>query len=141
DNMRMKKWLIIIVSGLLVFAAFPITAFSDENSDKESPDIDKGPGNYSAKDEVIYGNMDANGNINNMYVVNSFHITEPGEIIDYGYYTTVRNLTDLSDIKQTGNEVHFQAEEEEFYYQSSLYPINRLNFERLYNLRNQLSNL
>ncbi|HLR51982.1 MAG TPA: YhgE/Pip domain-containing protein [Candidatus Avamphibacillus sp.] len=118
--MRMKKWLIIIVSGLLVFAAFPITAFSDENSDKESPDIDKGPGNYSAKDEVIYGNMDANGNINNMYVVNSFHITEPGEIIDYGDYTTVRNLTDLSDIKQTGNEVHFQAEEEEFYFQGEL---------------------
>src|SRR5699024_3093762 len=119
--MRMKKWLIIIVSGLLVFAAFPITAFSDENSDKESPDIDKGPGNYSAKDEVIYGKTEANGNINNMYVVNSFHITEPGEIIDYGDYTTVRNLTDLSDIKQTSDgEVHFQTEEEEFYFQGEL---------------------
>src|SRR5699024_11247451 len=89
-----------------------------ENSKKESPNIDNGPGNYSAKDEVIYGNLDANGNINNMYVVNSFHITEPGEIIDYGDYTAVRNLTDLSDIKQGDDgEVHFQTEEEEFYFQ------------------------
>ena len=119
--MRMKKWLVIFVSGLLVLASFPITALSDENSDKESSDIENTPGNYSSKDEVIYGNLHANGKARNMYVVNTFHVTESGEIIDYGDYTNVRNLTNLSGIEQTDdNDVQFQAEEGEFYYQGEL---------------------
>lgn len=116
-----KKWLFIFLSCLLVFASIPLTTSADENNNKESSDMEIEPGEYTAKDEVIYGNLDANGNAKNMYVVNTFHVTVPGEIVDYGDYTNVRNLTNLSDIEQIESaEVHFQTEEEEFYYQGEL---------------------
>src|SRR5699024_3700170 len=96
--------------------SFPIATLSDEDVGTNSE-----TGNYASKDEVIYGKLDAKGQAQNMYVVNAFQVDEPGEFIDYGGYSNVRNLTDLSDIRQTNNnEVHFQADDEEFYYQGEL---------------------
>lgn len=121
--MRTKKWLAILSIVLLVFALFPVGTSFAKNTDEESSSTAANSGSsgkYSSKDEVIYGNLDANGSIKNMYVVNTFHITEKGEIVDYGDYTTIRNLTDLSDIERTDNEVRFQAEDKEFYYQGEL---------------------
>lgn len=119
--MRKNKWFIFIISGLLVFASFPLPALADQNTDREKSDVTTVPGKYSSKDEVIYVNLDANGKTKNMYVVNTFHVTEPGEIVDYGNYLDVKNLTDLSPIEKARNEeVHFEASEEEFYYQGEL---------------------
>src|SRR5690625_4232016 len=119
--MRINKGLIMIIIGMLVFASFPLTILSEENTEEEIANLQAEMGSYAAKDEVIYGKLDVNGKINNMYVVNTFHITEPGEIVDYGDYTNIRNLTDLSAIDQLSeNEVHFQADEGEFYYQGEL---------------------
>lgn len=114
--MRIKKGLIVIISFMLMFAAFPSPVSPNENSTSETES-----GEYSAKDEVVYGNLNANGNTDHMYVVNTFHVTEPGELVDYGNYTNVKNLTNLSDIQQTeDNRVHFQADKGEFYYQGEL---------------------
>ena len=113
--MRTKQWLIVILSGLLIFTSYPLNTPAAESTDEE-----QGSGKYSTKDEVIYGNLDASGNIKDMYVVNSFHVTKPGEIVDYGKYTDVRNLTDLSGIERNEDEIHLQANEEEFYYQGKL---------------------
>src|SRR5690625_6543476 len=57
-----------------------------------------------------------------MYVVNSFQVTEPGSLVDYGPYESVRNLTDLTDITlENDNEVHFEAEsKQDFFYQGTL---------------------
>lgn len=104
--MRMKKGLVLIISALLVFGLLP-------NSVDAS-------GKYASKDEVIYVNLDGYGKAKNMYTVNTFHVTKPGELVDYGNYKEVRNLTDLTVIEQRNNEVHFKAVEEEFYYQGEL---------------------
>ena len=118
--MRINKGWIITIISLLIFSSFPITSFAEENTDNEDS-IDESTGKFSMKDEVIYGKLNGHGKINNMYVVNTFHTTEPGKIVDYGNYTDIRNLTDLSAIDQTnGNEVHFQADEGDFYYQGEL---------------------
>lgn len=111
-----------MLSIILIFASFPLAAFSEKNSSNSSAsDKSQQPGEFSTKDEVIYGKLDAQGNVQNMYVVNSFHITEPGRLIDYGDYTDVRNLTDLSKMNQSGkNKIQFQADDEEFYYQGEL---------------------
>lgn len=104
----------IISSCLLIFAMFPIVPFAQDSSTNEAS------GTYESKDEVIYGKLDPNGRVNNMYVVNAFNLKKPGAIIDYGKYNAVRNLTDLSKIEQTGKEeVRFQAEDD-FYYQGEL---------------------
>lgn len=110
--MRMKKISIMLLSALLVFSSFPLTASSNEGSSA---------GEYASKDEVVYGNLGASGSVQDMYVVNTFHVTEPGQITDYGNYTHVRNLSNLAEMEQTeGGKVQFQAEEGEFYYQGEM---------------------
>src|SRR5690625_3799303 len=111
--MRIKNWLIVILSALLVFSTLPISAAADD-SDKDDSHTNAKSGKYSTKDEVIYGNLDANGKTKDMYVVNTFHVTKPGEIVDYGNYSDVRNLTNLSEIEQTAdNDIHFQTDRTE----------------------------
>lgn len=116
----MKKYLVVLLSSLLILASFPITTLSDIKTDKKNDDTSSETGKYYAKDEVIYVNLDASGHIENMYVVNSFQDIKAEEIVDYGDYINVRNLTDLTDIDQVKDEVHFQADTEEFYYQGEL---------------------
>ncbi len=111
-SLRTSKMMMIVL--LLIFTMFPPHPFAKEG--EEHAQI----GKYKEKDEVIYANLNASGTLKQMYVVNSFAVTKPGEIIDYGNYSNIRNLTDLSEIEQTGNdEIHFQAEED-FYYQGKL---------------------
>lgn len=106
--MLLKRYSALLLSSLLVFTAFPNISLA---ADK---------GKFSSKDEVIYANLTPDGKTDEMYVVNSFQVTEPGELIDYGSYEDIRNLSDLSDITiKNDNEVHFEAEED-FFYQGTL---------------------
>lgn len=116
-ELKIRKGLLICLVSLLMFATPSIHVLAENSAaDNEPKD-----GNYFAKDEVIYGNLEASGKVDHIYVVNTFHIDKPGEIIDYGDYTEVRNLTDLSEIDQgEDNRVQFQAEDGEFYYQGEL---------------------
>lgn len=121
--MRRKNWLPVILSTGLIFSSVPLgTTFAEGKKDVESiAKTSAELSDYSTKDEVIYGKLDTNGKVKNMYVVNSFHGTTPGEIVDYGSYTAVKNLTDLSKIEQTkDNEIRFETDAEEFYYQGEL---------------------
>src|SRR5690625_3421830 len=119
--MQAKKWLVVILSSSLLFASSLIGTASTEQKPVNHPlSQAANTGTYSTKDEVIYGKLDAHGQVNSVYVVNTFHMEEPGEIIDYGNYANVRNLTNLSDIQVSQQEVHLQADENEFYYQGEL---------------------
>lgn len=107
--MLLKRLGISFISFILIFTMIPITALAKTDENKTY-----------VKDEVIYANLSANGNVNDMYVVNSFQIDQAGQFIDYGTYDNVRNLTDLTDVTiKNENEVHFKANEE-FYYQGAL---------------------
>lgn len=118
--MRTKKVSLVIWSAILVLASFPPVTLATEKSDKEDATT-QNDGAFSSKDEVIYGNMDANGMMQDLYVVNTFRVTEPGKMIDHGDYTAIRNLSNLHEMeKKQNNTVHFQADEEEFYYQGKM---------------------
>lgn len=78
-------------------------------------------GEASSKDEVVYGSLRGDGSLNELYVVNILEITRPGAIFDYGEYTEIRNLTDLSVIEQVDDEVQFEASSPGwFYYQGNM---------------------
>ncbi|WP_237563627.1 YhgE/Pip domain-containing protein [Halalkalibacter okhensis] len=79
-----------------------------------------GSGGATSKDEVVYGSLSANGTLNELYVVNMLDVTEPGRIIDYGEYTAIRNLTDLTEIEQDEDEVQIDASSGWFYYQGNM---------------------
>ncbi|WP_254854010.1 YhgE/Pip domain-containing protein [Halobacillus salinus] len=93
------------LAALLVLPSLPVSAAT---------------GSYSEKHEVVYATLDANGSQEEMYVVNNFTMKKPGEITDFGPYTSVHNLTNLEEINQSGNKVEVTTEEEEFYYQGDL---------------------
>lgn len=68
----------------------------------------------AAKEEVVYANLDKNGGVEGVYVVNIFGYSElvnavaanPAEpvIVDYGDYTSVKNLVSTEAIVKTGGD-------------------------------------
>lgn len=77
-------------------------------------------GRVTSKDEVVYATLDANGSLNSVYVVNTLDVERAGEISDYGAYSSVKNLTNLTDIQQEGQNIAIDAPEGKFYYQGNL---------------------
>ncbi|WP_058308101.1 coiled-coil domain-containing protein [Gracilibacillus massiliensis] len=102
--MIIKRILVVLTISILLLSTVPVAAASDEVE----------------KDEVVYTTLQPDGAQQQMYVVNSFEVDETSDITDYGNYTTVKNLTDLSEIKKVDDEVSFSTSEETFYYQGDL---------------------
>lgn len=50
------------------------------------------------KDENIYGSLNEDGSVKELYVVNQFAVKKAGEITDCGIYDSVTNLTDQNEI-------------------------------------------
>lgn len=71
----------------------------------------------SEKEEVVYINLDGQGKVSDIYVVNSF---AAGEILDYGDYTSVKMLNTDDSIRQNGDEITFTSSAEKVYYQGEL---------------------
>lgn len=74
----------------------------------------------ASKNEVVYTRMDAQGKVRDIFVVNHFEISRPGEIVDYGNYSRVINMTNTETITQDGEKVSFAARPGDFYYQGTL---------------------
>ncbi|MDX8045850.1 YhgE/Pip domain-containing protein [Gracilibacillus sp. S3-1-1] len=102
--MRIKRLLLLLMISVLVLSPFTMVSASTT----------------PAKDEVVYTTLASTGEELDTYVVNSFEMNEEGEVVDYGDYTAVKNLTDLSEISQSGDEVSFEGSGDSFYYQGTL---------------------
>ena len=71
------------------------------------------------KEEVVYAHLSSDGGANRVFVVNAFRETD-GEIVDYGDYRNVVNLTDSLPITQNGARIEISPEPGDFYYQGEL---------------------
>ncbi len=69
------------------------------------------------KEEVIYVMTDAEGNVENVNVVNIFG---KGDVTDYGDYSSVKMLTSTEAITQDGDKITFSTEKDKVYYQGTL---------------------
>lgn len=72
------------------------------------------------KSEMIYGMLDANGFVHDVYVVNRFVAAEPGSAEDYGAYTSVANLSTTQSLACKDEKVSFDIADEPFFYQGTL---------------------
>ncbi|HJJ54946.1 MAG TPA: hypothetical protein O0X50_02545, partial [Methanocorpusculum sp.] len=78
-----------------------------------------------AKEEVVYANLDASGELEGLYVVNIFDVAENSTIVDYGPYALVKNLVSLEPIVKTDsfsdgdNEYTIQYGPGKLYYQGN----------------------
>lgn len=103
----MKTKLKILMNSLLIVMLIfltPVTAFAT--------------GNTSMKEEVIYGMLTGNGSVREAYVVNIFD--EPGVIIDYGDYASVKNMTSNEEVRLNGNQVVIEHTDGTLYYEGIL---------------------
>ncbi len=71
----------------------------------------------SLKEEVVYANLDSTGGVTGVYVVNSF---AGGDIVDYGTYSSVKNLTTTDEITVKNDTITFHTEAGKVYYQGEL---------------------
>lgn len=75
-------------------------------------------GTPTQKEEVVYGILGADGNIQSIYVVNSFKGN--GMITDYGNYSEVSNMTSSEKLVQNGDMITVSTVADQFYYQGTL---------------------
>ncbi|MGA8941494.1 MAG: YhgE/Pip domain-containing protein [Thermoactinomyces sp.] len=115
---RIRKFLLVFAVTILMLPTFHVTAAS--NDSKPGEDLPRENGKISSKDEVVYARLSADGNRQEVYVVNIFDVEKAGKIIDYGSYTSLKNLTDLSRMEQKENTVEFNAPKGRFYYQGNM---------------------
>lgn len=116
---RMRKFLAVFASILMMMPALLVSA--DTAGSKSGEKVSQETGELSSKDEVVYAKLSPAGENQEVYVVNILNIEEPGEVTDYGPYTNLKNLTDLSPIEKSDAAVNVTAEEEgKFYYQGDL---------------------
>ena len=75
----------------------------------------------SAKEEVIYANLDASGTMTGVYAVNSFAVQAGDTVTDHGSYTAVRNMTTTDPLEHSGDTVTATvAEDGKLYYEGTM---------------------
>ncbi|MGM0842721.1 MAG: YhgE/Pip domain-containing protein [Bacillota bacterium] len=77
-------------------------------------------GKVTSKDEVVYATLDAAGDLDSIYVVNTFEVARAGKILDYGEFSSVKNLTDLKKLELEGQKIEMDAPEGKFTYQGNM---------------------
>ena len=111
----MKKILMITACLMLVLPSFLTAAAAKEGAAAAETE-----GELASKDEVVYATLHPNGKSQELYIVNTLDVTEAGRVIDYGNYTSLKNLTDLSEIEQSDDKIEMTASEGKFYYQGNM---------------------
>lgn len=78
------------------------------------------PKGNTQKEEVVYANLNTDGSVKEVNVVNIFDQKQKGQIVDYGDYQSVRNMTTTDEIKYTGDTVKIDAAAGKLYYEGKL---------------------
>lgn len=101
-----KRILSVLLTALIIIGVMPLSAFAaSENTPKE---------------EVVYINLNADGSVKEINVVNIFELDENGQIIDYGKYESLRNMTTTDKIGYSGEMVTIDAKAGKLYYEGKL---------------------
>lgn len=95
--------LTITLAGNSILYNTPVTAFAAEDTPN--------------KEEVVYAILDNSGKVDGLYVVNSF---TSNDVVDYGNYENIKNLTTTDDITQDGDQISFHTDADKVYYQGDL---------------------
>ena len=90
-----RKTVIVLLMALILSMVSGLSAATDG--------VDQGETEY-AKNETIYVNLAGDGRVAEINVVNAFTGTN-GEIVDYGTYESITNLTSSEDPVLDGDKI------------------------------------
>lgn len=114
-----KRILLVVAAVVLLLPSFLVRASNDKSSTSSEAEA-QGAGVVSAKDEVVYARLGATGEREEIYVVNILDMEQAGKVTDYGSYSSLKNLTDLSPLEQSNDTVEITAPKGKFYYQGNM---------------------
>lgn len=103
-NHKLKKWSVIVLSAALIL----------------TNTISVNAAGTAGKEERIYVNLNHDGSLENLYVVNAFEFEEETELLDYGKYKSVKNLTNDARLSSQKGEVTGVVPAGKFFYQGEL---------------------
>lgn len=103
---RVSEFLAVFLSGALVLC--PTSAFAAEQETN------------TPKEEVVYINLNADGSVKEINVVNIFDLDGDGRIVDYGRYESVRNMTTTNEIGRSDDMITIDAKAGKLYYEGKL---------------------
>lgn len=103
---HIKRIITILLAALLMVSIMPLSAFAAEEN--------------TPKEEVVYINLNADGSVKEINVVNIFDLDKNGQIIDYGKYENLRNMTTTDKIDYSGETVTIDAKAGKLYYEGKL---------------------
>lgn len=101
-----KRFMAVLLAVLLTVTALPISTFAEDGN--------------TPKEEVVYINLNADGSVKEINVVNIFELDEDGQIIDYGKYESLRNMTTTDKINYADETVTIDAKAGKLYYEGKL---------------------
>ena len=101
-----KKVLAVMLAASMLLSA-PMTAFAAEEEN-------------TPKQEVVYVNLNHDGSVSDIYVVNIFDLDQKGQIVDYGSYTALRDMTSAADVGYDNGKVTIDADAGKLYYEGTL---------------------
>ena len=101
-----KRFTAGALATVLMVSTVPCSSFAAEEN--------------TAKEEVIYANIEHDGSVSEINVVNIFEMESKGEIIDYGTYESVRNMNTNDEINTSGDTITISTDSGKLYYEGSL---------------------
>lgn len=106
NHFNLKRAISVFLVSALLVSALPVSVSAVEaNTDKE---------------EVVYVNLDNDGSVREINVVNIFGGNTEGVIVDYGKYLDVRNMTTTDTIDFSGDAIKIHSSVEKLYYEGKL---------------------
>lgn len=106
---------VALVPGVLYASQQSSSLMDDEGAADEEEAEEEVAASSTAvfeKTEVVYGELAADGQVDSVYVVNSFDVSEAGTIVDVGDYTQVESLTDDLEFEREGDTTIIEVAEE-----------------------------
>jgi len=103
---KMHKLTAAVMSVLIFAAAIPMNAFAQKEN--------------TAKEEVIYINLKADGTVKEINAVNIFDMKQAGTIVDFGKYESLRNMTTTDEIAYENEEIIIKTEAGKLYYEGKM---------------------
>ena len=102
NNTRLAAF---VLCGVLIAGSVTPVRAADENTPKE---------------ENVYVNLNQDGSVDGIYVVNAYRLDKDTQIVDYGNYESVKNLSSDAEIQLKKGTVTVDAQAGEFFYQGNL---------------------
>lgn len=106
EKINAKRGMSILLTATMVTSMFPVSVLAAEQN--------------TEKEEVVYVNLNENGEVKEINVVNIFDTEKKGKIVDYGDYESTRNMTTTDEINSSGDEIKINASKEKLYYEGKL---------------------